>query len=76
MKRRDVEVILRNRGMERGTYDVLCKMADEITDLQQAMKEMVQLFDTMSRVVGTTSVVQEGMRLKFDQLQRRTEGEE
>lgn len=68
MNQRDVEIILRQKGYERGVRDILMTLIEEINDMRGIINEAIEAISSMASVITTLNVVADGMKNKIDRL--------
>jgi hypothetical protein len=71
MLQRDIELLLKQKGYERGVRDILMRLAEEQNDLRGIVNEMIEAISSMSSVIHTLNVVADGMKNKIDSLAMR-----
>jgi hypothetical protein len=71
LRQRDVEMILHNKGYERGTRDILIMLVEEVNDMRGIVNEIIESISSMASVITTLNVVADGMKMKIDSMGRR-----
>lgn len=70
MLQREIELMLRNNGFERGSRMGIMRLAEEIEDVKRVITEMAQVIESMTTVVNMLNSVADGMKDKIDKMQR------
>ena len=70
MRQRDVEQMIRKYGHERGSFQVMMRLAEEIDYLQRNMKDMAEAFAAITQVVTMQNTVADKMKDKIDAVSR------
>lgn len=73
MKARDVEIILRSKGYERGMREIIMQIIEEQDHIEDVMKEAIEAIYSMSTVIETLNTVANGMKYKIDRLSLKDE---
>lgn len=68
MKSNEIELMLRNKGAERGTREVIFRLGEEIEDLARGMKEMAQLLEQLTTVITMQNSAMDNMKGKLDRF--------
>jgi hypothetical protein len=68
MRSNEIELLLRNQGMERGVRSVLFRLAEEIEDIQRTLKELTETLVAVSTVVEMLNGVADNMKDAIDRL--------
>lgn len=68
IRARDIEDIIRNRGMERGTVHVLQTLAEQQRELMSNQRELGDLINSMMDIIPALVTVGEGMKSTIEKL--------
>lgn len=70
MRGNNILLVIKNKGFERGTTEVLLQLAEEIEDHNKTIKEMASAFTELVRVQTMLNGVADGLVNKMNALQR------
>lgn len=70
MLQREIELMFRNRGFERGSKEAVMRLAEEITDLKMVIKDIAETIDKLATVMGMLNTVADTMKDKIDRMER------
>ncbi len=62
IKSNEIELTLRNKGVEKGTREIFFRLAEELSDVERTIKEMVQMVSQLSTVVTMQNTVMDAMK--------------
>lgn len=76
LRAREVEGIIRERGIERGTVHMLATLAEQQIALQKDMRLLAESVDMMANIVQQFGVISENMKNTMEKLNSDIENED